>query len=215
MYKTKDQEGRKREKKRRSWGSRRSSYRQGIRQRRSKQATVQMELPGKVRADGTSRQGACRWNFPAGCVTCARYATRQWQSKQATVQMELPDKVRDLCQICNWARTVTSNLDCSRGEDLWSNILLSEQIKLLSLLFLLLLHSESCFELTNSYFLQISLYNHLCKACLNLLKTFRRRVLFLHPNSVTKRNECYRSFSLGRGRSVRCLGGGGGGGGLV
>ena len=62
MYKTKDKEGRKREKKRRSWGSRRSSYRQGIRQRRSKQATVQMELPGKV---------------------------------------------RDLCQICNWARTVT------------------------------------------------------------------------------------------------------------
>ena len=62
MYKTKDEEGRKREKKRRSWGSRRSSYRQGIRQRRSKQATVQMELPGKV---------------------------------------------RDLCQICNWARTVT------------------------------------------------------------------------------------------------------------
>ena len=62
MYKTKDQEGRKREKKRRSWGSRRSSYRQGIRQRRSKQATVQMELPGKV---------------------------------------------RDLCQICNGARTVT------------------------------------------------------------------------------------------------------------
>ena len=62
MYKTKDKEGRKRERKRRSWGSRRSSYRQGIRQRRSKQATVQMELPGKV---------------------------------------------RDLCQICNWARTVT------------------------------------------------------------------------------------------------------------
>ena len=62
MYKTKDKEGRKREKKRRSWGSRRSSYRQGIRQQRSKQATVQMELPGKV---------------------------------------------RDLCQICNWARTVT------------------------------------------------------------------------------------------------------------
>ena len=62
MYKTKDEEGRKRERKRRSWGSRRSSYRQGIRQRRSKQATVQMELPGKV---------------------C------------------------DLCQICNWARTVT------------------------------------------------------------------------------------------------------------
>ena len=46
-------------------------------------------------------------NFPARCVTCARYATRQWQSKQATVQMELPGKVRDLCQICNWARTVT------------------------------------------------------------------------------------------------------------
>ena len=63
MYKTKDKEGRKREKKkRRSWGSRGSSYRQGIRQRRSKQATVQMGLPGKV---------------------------------------------RDLCQICNWARTVT------------------------------------------------------------------------------------------------------------
>ena len=62
MYKTKDKEGRKRERKRRSWGSRRSSYRHGIRQRRSKQATVQMELPGKV---------------------------------------------RDLCQICNWARTVT------------------------------------------------------------------------------------------------------------
>ena len=62
MYKTKDKEGRKRERKRRSWGSRRSSYRQRIRQRRSKQATVQMELPGKV---------------------------------------------RDLCQICNWARTVT------------------------------------------------------------------------------------------------------------
>ena len=62
MYKTKDKEGRKREKKRRSWGSRRSSYRQGIRQQRSKQTTVQIELPGKV---------------------C------------------------DLCQICNWARTVT------------------------------------------------------------------------------------------------------------
>ena len=62
MYKTKDKEGRKREKKRRSWGSRRSSYRQRIRQQQSKQATVQMELPGKV---------------------C------------------------DLCQICNWARTVT------------------------------------------------------------------------------------------------------------
>ena len=62
MYKTKDEEGRKRERKRRSWGSRRSSYRQGIRQQRSKQATVQMELPSKV---------------------C------------------------DLCQICNWARTVT------------------------------------------------------------------------------------------------------------
>ena len=62
MYKTKDKEGRKIEKKRRSWGSRRSSYRQGIRQ--------------------------------------------QW-SKQATVQMELPGKVCDLCQICNWARTVT------------------------------------------------------------------------------------------------------------
>ena len=75
MYKTKDKEGRKREKKRRSWGSRRSSYRQGIRQQRSKQATVQMELPGKVRdlcqirneaiaeqtgnsVDGTSRQVA-------------------------------------------------------------------------------------------------------------------------------------------------------------
>ena len=74
MYKMKDKEGRKREKKRRSWGSRRGSYRQGIRQQRSKQATVQMELPGKVRdlcqicnkaiaeqtgnsADGTSRQG--------------------------------------------------------------------------------------------------------------------------------------------------------------
>ena len=65
MYKTKDEEGRKRERKRRSWGSRRSSYRQGIRQRRSKQATVQMELPGKV---------------------------------------------RDLCQICNWARTVTHSV---------------------------------------------------------------------------------------------------------
>ena len=48
MYKTKDKEGRKREKKRRSWGSRRSSYRQGIRQQRSKQATVQMELSSKV-----------------------------------------------------------------------------------------------------------------------------------------------------------------------
>ena len=48
MYKMKDKEGRKREKKRRSWGSRRSSYRQEIRQQRSKQATVQMELPGKV-----------------------------------------------------------------------------------------------------------------------------------------------------------------------
>ena len=48
MYKMKDKEGRKREKKRRSWGSRRSSYRQGIRQQQSKQATVQMELPGKV-----------------------------------------------------------------------------------------------------------------------------------------------------------------------
>ena len=59
MYKTKDKE---RKKKRRSWGSRRSSYRQRIRQQRSKQATVQMGLPGKV---------------------------------------------RDLCQICNWARTVT------------------------------------------------------------------------------------------------------------
>ena len=59
---TKDKEGRKREKKkRRSWGSRRSSYRQGIR-----------------------------------------------QSKQATVQMGLPSKVRDLCQICNWTRTVTT-----------------------------------------------------------------------------------------------------------
>ena len=76
MYKTKDKEGRKREKKkRRSWGSKRSSYRQGIRQQRSKQATVQMGLPGKVcdlcqmcnwarteqagnSADGTSRQGA-------------------------------------------------------------------------------------------------------------------------------------------------------------
>ena len=72
MYKIKDKEGRKREKKRRSWGSRRSSYRQGIQQ--SKQATVQIELPGKVRdlcqicnktiaeqtgnsADGTSWQG--------------------------------------------------------------------------------------------------------------------------------------------------------------
>ena len=63
MYKTKDKEGRKTEKKkRRSWGSRRSSYRQRIRQQRSKQATVQIGLPGKV---------------------------------------------RDLCQICNWARTVT------------------------------------------------------------------------------------------------------------
>ena len=63
MYKMKDKEGRKREKKKgRSWGSRRSSYRQGIRQQRSKQATVQMGLPGKM---------------------C------------------------DLCQICNWARTVT------------------------------------------------------------------------------------------------------------
>ena len=75
MYKTKDKEGRKREKKkRRSWGSRRSSYRQGIRQQWSKQATVQMGLPGKVcdlcqmcnwarteqagnSADRTSRQG--------------------------------------------------------------------------------------------------------------------------------------------------------------
>ena len=63
MYKTKDKEGRKREKKKgRSWGSRRSSYRQGIRQQRSKQATVQIGLPSKV---------------------C------------------------DLCQIYNWARTVT------------------------------------------------------------------------------------------------------------
>ena len=62
MYKMKDKEGRKIEKKRRSWGSRRSSYRQGIRQQQSKQATVQIELPGKV---------------------------------------------HDLCQICNWARTVT------------------------------------------------------------------------------------------------------------
>ena len=44
MYKTKDKE--EKEKKKRSWGSRRSSYRQGIQQ--SKQATVQMELPGKV-----------------------------------------------------------------------------------------------------------------------------------------------------------------------
>ena len=61
MYKMKDKEGRKKEKKkRRSWGSRRSSYRQGIQ-----------------------------------------------QSKQATVQIELPGKVCDLCQICNWARTVT------------------------------------------------------------------------------------------------------------
>ena len=42
MYKMKDEEGRKREKKRRSWGSRRSSYRQGIRQQQSKQATVQI-----------------------------------------------------------------------------------------------------------------------------------------------------------------------------
>ena len=25
------------------------------------------------------------------------------------MQMELPGKVRDLCQICNWARTVTTN----------------------------------------------------------------------------------------------------------
>ena len=57
MYKTKDKEGRKREKKRRSWGSRRSSYRQGIRQQQSKQATVQMELPGKVRADGMLKAG--------------------------------------------------------------------------------------------------------------------------------------------------------------
>ena len=40
-----ERQGRKREKKkRRSWGSRRSSYRQRI--QRSKQATVQMELPG-------------------------------------------------------------------------------------------------------------------------------------------------------------------------
>ena len=34
-------------------------------------------------------------------------ASRQRRSKQATVQMELPGKVCDLCQICNWARTVT------------------------------------------------------------------------------------------------------------
>ena len=46
----------------------------------------------------------CRWNFPARCVT----------SKQATVQMELPSKVCDLCQICNWARTVTGR-SCSSG----------------------------------------------------------------------------------------------------
>ena len=62
MYKTKDKKGKKEKKKRRSWESRRSSYRQGIRQQRSKQAIVQMGLPSKV---------------------C------------------------DLCQICNWARTVT------------------------------------------------------------------------------------------------------------
>ena len=48
MYKMKDKKGRKKEKKRRSWGSRRSSYRQGIRQQQSKQVTVQMELPSKV-----------------------------------------------------------------------------------------------------------------------------------------------------------------------
>ena len=34
-------------------------------------------------------------------------ASRQQRSKQATVQIGLPGKVRDLCQICNWARTVT------------------------------------------------------------------------------------------------------------
>ena len=77
MYKTKDEEGRKRERKRRSWGSRRSSYRQGIRQRRSKQATVQMELPGKV---------------------------------------------RDLCQICNWARTVTTRLKAPRMSNLVNHL---------------------------------------------------------------------------------------------
>ena len=47
---------------------------------------------------GVNRQ-QCRWNFPARCVT----------SKQATVQMELPSKVCDLCQIRNWARTVTQS----------------------------------------------------------------------------------------------------------
>ena len=49
----------------------------------------------------------------AGEVLIGRGSGNSGANRQ-TVQMGLPGKVRGLCQICNWARTVT-HLRCSLG----------------------------------------------------------------------------------------------------
>ena len=45
------------------------------------------------------------------------------------MQMELPGKVRDLCQICNWARTVTGR--GSLGQRLKAHLLKTDCVVLL------------------------------------------------------------------------------------
>ena len=56
MYKTKDKEGKEKRRREEAGGA------------------------GEVligRGYGGANRQQCRWNFPARCVTCARYATRQ------------------------------------------------------------------------------------------------------------------------------------------
>ena len=86
MYKTKDEEGKEKRRREEAGGAGEVLIGRGSGNGGANRQTVQIGLPGN---GGAYRQ---------------------------TVQMGLPGKVRDLCQICNWARTVTLLIFISNSE---------------------------------------------------------------------------------------------------